>query len=482
MNLDCPDDASFHPHLAETLRDERAASAPTSRAPTSSAPTSSAPHHSAPTAIRRTFLFVSAPFGPFARELAAALRTRGVRVVRVILNGGDALDWGVGDALFYPGGLPGWRRWLGREVARRGVTDIVTYGDSGPYAAAALQVAQSMGIRAQVLEQGYFRPDWVTVELGGVNANSRLPADPDWYLSRGADPCGEARRVGRAAPSAIIHIVAYHVAVYAAAAWFPRYKSHYSEPAYRQAIGHVARFFSQQAARGRHRRAFEALVAGGAPLFLCLLQRPGDSQLVRHSDFMSMSDYVERVVSSFAAYAPAEARLVVRPHPLDPGLTSYESMLAKAARGGPADGRVAYVDYGKLHEVLPHVRGVVCVNSTAGLAAVEFGKPTITLGRAIYDMPGMTHQGGLDRFWTAPEAPNHDLYAAFRRTVLAETQVNGAYATAQGRRLAVKGVAERLLAPRSACVGVSAPPERRRAPMRSGQTIAVPGMATAASD
>jgi capsular polysaccharide export protein len=293
-------------------------------------------------------------------------------------------------------------------------------------------------------------------------------------------PCGEASRVGRTSPSAIAHIVAYHVAVYATAAWFPHHKSHYSEPAYRQAVGHVARFCLQQAARGRHRRAFETVVASGAPLFLCLLQRPGDSQLVRHSDFMSTSDYVGRVVSSFAAHAPPEARLVVRPHPLDPGLTRYPSLLARAARCFGAAGRVAYVDYGKLHEVLPHVCGVVCVNSTAGLAAVEFGKPTITLGRAIYDMPGMTHQGGLDRFWTAPETPDPDLYAAFRRAVLAETQVNGAYATARGRRLAVRGVAERLLA--APCAGFSAPPERRRAPMRSGASIAVPEMAAVGSD
>jgi capsular polysaccharide export protein len=463
VNLDCSDVASLTSDLSEARGDEPAPTKPT-------------------TGDGRTFLIISAPFGPFARELAVALRGRGARVLRVILNGGDALDWGAGDAVFYAGGLSSWRRWLERQVVGRDVTDIVTYGDSSPYAALALHVAQSQGLRAQVLEQGYFRPDWVTVERGGVNANSRLPVDPDWYRNRCADPCAEPSRVGRTTPSAIAHIIAYHLAVYAAAAWFPQHKAHYSEPAYRQAIGHVARFCWQQMARGRHRRAFEGLVANGAPLFLCLLQRPGDSQLVRHSDFMSTADYVERVVSSFAAHAPPEARLIVRPHPLDPGLTRYPVLLEKAARRGGADGRVAYVDYGKLHEVLPHVRGVVCVNSTAGLAAVEFGKPTITLGRAIYDMPGMTHQGGLDRFWTAPETPDGGLYAAFRRAVLAETQVNGAYATARGRRLAVSGVAERLLAAPAICAGFSAPPERRRAPMRSGPPIAVPDMAAVGSD
>jgi capsular polysaccharide export protein len=93
--------------------------------------------------------------------------------------------------------------------------------------------------------------------------------------------------------------------------------------------------------------------------------------------------------------------------------------------------------------------GVVCVNSTAGLAAIEFGTPTITLGRAIYDMPGLTHQGDLDGFWTAPQVPDAELYLAFRHVVIAETQINGAYATAKGRHLAVPEIARRLLAPES---------------------------------
>jgi capsular polysaccharide export protein len=85
------------------------------------------------------------------------------------------------------------------------------------------------------------------------------------------------------------------------------------------------------------------------------------------------------------------------------------------------------------------------VNSTAGLAAVEFGCPTVVLGRALYDMQGLTHQGGIDSFWTGAEAPDRDLYEAFRDVMMATTQVNGAYATKRGRELAVPEAAQRLL-------------------------------------
>ncbi len=136
---------------------------------------------------------------------------------------------------------------------------------------------------------------------------------------------------------------------------------------------------------------------------------------------------------------------MIRPHPLDPGLISQSELFGRIARREKVEGRVVFVDYGKLHEVLPLVSGVVCVNSTAGLAAIEFGKPTITMGRAIYDIPGLTHQGCLDGFWKAPQAPDPALYEAFRRVVIAETQINGAYATRHGREMAVRGVTKRLL-------------------------------------
>ncbi len=63
----------------------------------------------------------------------------------------------------------------------------------------------------------------------------------------------------------------------------------------------------------------------------------------------------------------------------------------------------------------------------------------------IYDMQGLTHQGGIDSFWTSAEAPDSSLYEAFRDVMMATTQVNGAYATKRGRELAVPEAARRLL-------------------------------------
>jgi capsular polysaccharide export protein len=393
----------------------------------------------------RHFLMVSAPFGPFARELAQQLRASGARCTRVILNAGDALDWGFGPAAAYFGGRSGWKSWLYDQVLKRGVTDIVTYGDSNPYAADALMLASSLGMRRHVLEQGYFRPDWVTVERDGVNGNSPLPRDPEWYLSHPAcDQHTAEHRVGLTTPYAIFLIIRYHLSVYLGTPIFVRYRAAYRHSAVRQAFTHVCRFVAARLSADRSRREHDKVMATAAPIFLGLLQRPGDSQLWRHSDYETAEAFLERIIPSFADHAAKDAHLIIRPHPLDPGIDDHNGLIRRLASREGVEDRVHYLDHGKLHEVLPRICGAVCVNSTAGLSAVEFGKPTLTLGRAIYDMPGLTHQGGLEGFWTNPQTPNAALYTAFRRVMMATSQVNGAYATPFGRRLAAPEVARRL--------------------------------------
>jgi capsular polysaccharide export protein len=68
---------------------------------------------------------------------------------------------------------------------------------------------------------------------------------------------------------------------------------------------------------------------------------------------------------------------------------------------------------------------VVVINSTVGLSAIDHGKPVKTLGYAIYDMPGLTHQGELDDFWQNPQTPNRSIYESFHRELIERTQING---------------------------------------------------------
>lgn len=393
----------------------------------------------------RTFLFITAPFGPFSKQLAQTLRKAGARCKRILLNGGDVAEWGLAEAIAYRGGAAGWKSWIKRRLVSEGVTDLVTHGDGHAYAAAAIAVAHELDLNVHVFEQGYFRPHWVTLERDGVNARSNLPRTAEHYrdLVTGLNAPPPVP-VGRITPAAVRHIVGYQVLAYLAWPFFHRYRNPYPYPAFLQALGHVRRYLSQKIGRRRHSRAL-ADVFDGSPVFLALLQRPGDSQLTRHSRFEQSGEFVRHVVSSFAQHAAAGARLLFKSHPLDHGLEPHGRAIRLAAEAAGVADRVFFADDGHFPSLIGKAHAVLSVNSTGGLSAVEAGLPTIVLGEAIYDIPGLTHQGGLETFWRAAQKPDSALYRAYRAAAMASCQINGAFSTAHGIGLILPEAARRLL-------------------------------------
>ena len=203
------------------------------------------------------------------------------------------------------------------------------------------------------------------------------------------------------------------------------------------------------------------------PYHLFPLQLDGDYQLREHSPFPGIAPAIDAVLTSFARRAPADARLLVKEHPLNSGLVDWSGpVAAAAARLGVAD-RVSFVDGGVLELMLEHAAGVVTINSTVGFLALGCGIPTIAIGEAIYGIPRLTFQGGLDEFWTAGERPDPRVFDAFRRVVARRTQLNGGFFSERGIQLAVAAAVERLEGPVQR-------PEIQRAPAAAGRPRPAP--------
>ena len=126
----------------------------------------------------RTYLFLQGPHGSFFRELGLALQRAGHRVLRVNICGGDVVDWHSSDAVWYQGRTTDWSGWIGDLMQRKGVTDLLAFGDWRPLHREAILVAKLRNIRVWAFEEGYLRPHYITMEEGGVNGNSMLPHSP----------------------------------------------------------------------------------------------------------------------------------------------------------------------------------------------------------------------------------------------------------------------------------------------------------------
>ena len=128
----------------------------------------------------RTFLFLQGPPGPLFLRLSKALAERGARVHRINISGGDKWDWPE-PAVDFRGRFSDWPAFVDRFIRERGVTDLMLFGDCRPYHVAAHGIAKLRNVRTHVLEEGYLRPHWMTFELEGVNARSRLSRVNSWF-------------------------------------------------------------------------------------------------------------------------------------------------------------------------------------------------------------------------------------------------------------------------------------------------------------
>jgi capsular polysaccharide export protein len=419
----------------------------------------------------RRFLIVTAPFGPFGRMLAEQLTVEGASVARMLFNAGDAAYWRRPGAVPYTGDVRRWPQRLAKLVQEQGLTDLIVFGEGGPYNQAVLSQAETLKalvrrpadtgtadtgtvgakgdpsppLRIWVLENGYFRPDWITVEENGVNASSGLPRDRRSY----DPPIPEmlpTRPVGKILPHHVINISLYHAFQPFGRLVFRRYVYPYTQSPWLQFAGHVRRYV-QLAFRSRSESDAQVIRTRG-PFFLACLQREGDAQLLRYSHYADNTAFLAEVLTSFARHAPAEARLVIKNHPLDPGLVDLARMThVLAVERGIAD-RVDFIDGGNLAALCRASSGMVVNNSSAALSALGFSTPVKVLGEAFFDIDGLTDQQPIDSFWTRPARPDEDLFKRFKAHVINRTQVNGNYHEPKALKPTAKALARRFAAAR----------------------------------
>ncbi|MFB9952940.1 capsule biosynthesis protein [Rhizobium puerariae] len=412
-------------------------------------------------------LFLQGPPSVFWRELADAFEAQGIGTKRVNFSFGDQLYWRKRGAINYRGTLRAWPRYLADLIRRESITDILYYADRLPYHRLASRIGRKLGVRCHALEFGYLRPDWITLERDGMGRFSHFPSDPD-HIRRIAAQVGTpdlhshySHTFGQEATNEVV----YNLVAYFGWLMFPFYRADkYYDPLF-DYLSWLPRMF-----RARHDLPEGFLDDQSKKNYLLALQLQSDYQIRANSPYRHLSQMLEQVIQSFARHAPENGRLIVKQHPLDNDLEGWRKVVARLAERYRVKGRVVFIEKGNLQAILRSSHGAIVVNSTTGLHSLRAGVPTIALGAAVYDVAGLTHQGGLDTFWRQPEPIDKTLLVDFIKALAGSVQVKGNFYNEAGRKLAAEAIVARV------CGGLVNEPDAyvERPPRLSWQRLPLP--------
>lgn len=390
----------------------------------------------------RHAMLLLGPNGPFFRRLAEDLEAGGTRVTKVVFNSGDSLFWRR-PAIHFREPLERWPARFRELVSERGIDAVFLFGDCRPIHRAIMPIAAELGVQIWVFEEGYLRPDFITLERGGVNGNSSLPKDPAFYraAARVLPPVDDPEPVGQTFRWSAM----WTILNACANTWFgwryPNYVHHRDINCWRQGILWGRSGVRKVTNKIRERKILGRLAGElSGRFFFVPLQVHCDSQ-VNHSRFCSVTDFVREIAETFATSAPADTYLVFKHHPHDRAYTDYRDLIRELAAEHRLGDRLIYIHDLHLPTILRNARGTIAMNSTVGISSLVHRTPVIALGDAVYDIAGLTHQGTLADFLVDPGSVDGDLFEAFRAWVRHTTQINGSF----HKRLSRSGSATGLM-------------------------------------
>ncbi len=376
--------------------------------------------------MRRDVLLLQGPIGPFFSRLAEDLVDRGFNVHKVNLNGGDKFFYSRPGAIDYTGKVKHWNAFLERLIINKNIGRIYLFGDCRIYHRIAREVAKRNHVRVFVFEEGYIRPNFITLEENGVNGHSPM-VKKSFALPKTLQPKKQEETLSVNVFSLVaVYAIVYYLTSKFRRRLFPDYQHHRDFRLVAEGYHWIVSGIRKLRFGRKERRVLENLLPEfDGNYFVCPLQVHCDMQVVVHSDYNSIEHFIGDVLTSFAKHAPTNKAIVFKHHPLDRGYTDYTILFNNLVSELGLQGRVFYVHDLCLPTLLKHAQGTVVINSTVGMSSLFHGTPVKTLGKAIYDLAGITYQASLKSFWKNAGEIDRDMFHHLRNYLVVENQING---------------------------------------------------------
>ncbi|EJP1650249.1 capsule biosynthesis protein [Campylobacter coli] len=371
----------------------------------------------------KNVLLLQGPVGTFFHRLAIKMEKNKTKVLKLNFNGGDFF--------FYPNGKrckcdeKDLENFYENFFKEKKIDAIVMYNDCRLIHAKAIKVARKLGIGIWIFEEGYLRPYCITFEKDGVNANSSLPRDKNFYLS-----CNILTKESIKEIPGGFKFMAFSAFLY----WF---FSFLLAPFFNNKLHHRTLYpfeflfwfrslYRKYLYKFTEKKLNQKIYSLEKKYFLAILQVYNDTQ-IKHHYKKSIEEFIEELILSFANHARAKSYLVFKHHPMDRGYRNYSKLINELSQKYHVEGRILYVHDTYLPTLLKRALGCITINSTVGLSAILESCPTKVCGNAFYDFEGLAYPKKLQFFWREAHAykPNPSLVLNFKNYLLNTNQFNG---------------------------------------------------------
>ncbi|EAC1269039.1 capsule biosynthesis protein [Campylobacter coli] len=371
----------------------------------------------------KTVLLLQGPVGTFFHRLAIKMKKNKTKVFKLNFNGGDFL--------FYPSGKrckcdeKDLENFYESFFKEKKIDAIVMYNDCRLIHAKAIKVAKELGIGIWIFEEGYLRPYCITFEKDGVNANSSLPRDKNFYLSCNILTKESIKEIPDGFKFMAFSAFLYWFFSFLLAPFFNN-KLHHRTLYPFEFLFWFRSLYRKYLYKFTEKKLNQKIYSLEKKYFLAILQVYNDTQ-IKHHYKKSIEEFIEELILSFANHARAKSYLIFKHHPMDRGYRNYSKLINGLSQKYHVEGRIFYVHDTYLPTLLKNALGCITINSTVGLSAILEGCPTKVCGNAFYNFEGLAYPKKLQFFWREAHAykPNPSLVLNFKNYLLNTNQFNG---------------------------------------------------------
>ncbi|EAH6760724.1 capsule polysaccharide modification protein KpsS [Campylobacter coli] len=371
----------------------------------------------------KTVLLLQGPVGTFFHRLAIKMEKNKTKVLKLNFNGGDFF--------FYPNGKrckcdeKDLENFYENFFKEKKIDAIVMYNDCRLIHAKAIKVAKGLGIGIWIFEEGYLRPYCITFEKDGVNANSSLPRDKNFYLSCNILTKESIKEIPGGFKFMAFSAFLYWLFSFLLAPFFNN-KLHHRTLFPFEFLFWFRSLYRKYLYKLTEKKLNQKIYSLEKKYFLAILQVYNDTQ-IKHHYKKSIEEFIEELILSFANHARAKSYLVFKHHPMDRGYRNYSKLINELSQKYHVEGRIFYVHDTYLPTLLKNALGCITINSTVGLSAILEGCPTKVCGNAFYNFEGLAYPKKLQFFWREAHAykPNPSLVINFKNYLLNTNQFNG---------------------------------------------------------